>query len=134
LIEEYEKQISNQLEEELESKINNANLKPILTIQQKEEFKKHKEEQLILLKKNKQNIVDFIIDNKDSIRIEDLKIYESIYKCYREKGNCHVCNRLTNIICKNYHNNSYHNNNEVWLCIYHWKQYKIENHILQLIR
>ena len=67
----------------------------------KEELKKHKEEQQILLKENKQNIIDFIIDNKDSIRIEDLKIYEPIYKCYREKGNCHICNSLSNIICKN---------------------------------
>ena len=70
----------------------------------KEELRKHKEEQLILLKENKQNIIDFIIDNKDSIRIEDLKIYEPIYKCYREKGNCHICNILSNIICKNCNN------------------------------
>ena len=46
------------------------------------EIIKHEEEQLILLKENKQTIIDFIIDNKDSIRIKDLKIYELIYKCY----------------------------------------------------
>ena len=30
-------------------------------------------EQQILLKNNKQTIIDFIVGNKDSIRIEDLK-------------------------------------------------------------
>ena len=73
----------------------------------KEELRKHKEEQLILLKENKQNIIDFIIDNIDSIRLEDLKVYEPIYKCYRKKGHCHVCNTISNIIwdnCSNYKN------------------------------
>jgi hypothetical protein len=94
----------------------------------KEEFKKHNEEQLILLKENKQNIIDFIIDNKDSVRIEDLKIYEPIYKCFREKGPCFYCNTITNIICKTCNNNNYHNNKEVWLCTNHWQQHIIENH------
>jgi hypothetical protein len=43
--------------------------KPELKTKMKKEIRKHKEEQQILLKENKQNIVDFIIDNKDSIRI-----------------------------------------------------------------
>ena len=123
LIEECEKRLLDQeSEEELESEINNGNLKPILTIQQKEEFKKHKEGQLILLKENKQNIVNFIIDNKDSIRIEDLKIYEPIYKCYRKKRNCHICNNLSNIICRNC-SNYYNNNKEIWLCKNHWQDH-----------
>ena len=46
-------------------------MKPKLNIQMKEEFKQHQEEQLILLKENKQNIMDFLLDNKDSIRIEE---------------------------------------------------------------
>ena len=71
----------------------------------KKEIRKHKEEQQILLKENKQNIIDFIIDNKDSIRIEDLKIYEPIYKCYTQKGNCHICNNISNIICINCNKN-----------------------------
>jgi hypothetical protein len=82
-------------------------------------------EQQILLKENKQNIIDFILDNKQSIKIEDLKIYESIYKCYREKGNCQVCNTITNIICISCGNYK----NEVWLCTNHWKQHAIKNHI-----
>jgi hypothetical protein len=82
-----------------------------------------------LLKENKQRIIDFLLYNKDSIKIQDLKIYEPIYKCYREKGNCHICNVVSNIICINCSNYK-----EVWLCINHWKQYAIENHNGQLIR
>jgi hypothetical protein len=83
-----------------------------------------------LLKENKQIIIDFLLDNKDSIRIEDLKIYEPVYKCYREKGNCHICKSTTNIICKNCNSYNYNNKNEeVWLCTNHWKQHAIENHI-----
>jgi hypothetical protein len=82
-------------------------------------------EQLILLKEYKQDIIDFIVDNKDSIRIEDLKIYEPIYKCYREKGNCRICNSLSNIICKNCSSNY---KNEIWLCTNHWQQYAIDNY------
>ena len=44
-------------------------LKPDLNAKMKEELKKHKEEQLILLRYNKQNIIDFIVYNKDSIRV-----------------------------------------------------------------
>ena len=100
LLEEYEKENNHQLEKEQEE-LEIEYLKSELKTKMKEEIIKHKEEQLILLKENKQNIIDFIIDNKDSIRIEDLKIYEPIYKCYREKGNCHICNNISNIICIN---------------------------------
>jgi hypothetical protein len=118
LLQEYEKE-----------EIDNDNIKLDLNAKMKEELKKHKEEQLLLLKENKQNIIDFIIDNKDSIRIEDLKSYEPIYKCYREKGHCFYCNTITNIICKNCHNNNYyHNNKEVWLCTNHWQEHGLEHH------
>ena len=65
--------------------------------------------------------------NKESIKIEDLKIYGLVYKCYRKKGNCHICNGLSNIICKNCCNN-YNNNKEIWLCTNHWKQHALGNH------
>jgi hypothetical protein len=81
-------------------------------------------EQQILLKDNKEAIIDFLSANKDSIRIEDLKNYEPIYKCYRKKGNCHVCNSLTNIICVSCN----HNYKEVWVCNNHWKQHVREKH------
>jgi hypothetical protein len=80
------------------------------------------------LKQNQQSIIDFLLDNKDLIRVEDLKIYEPAYKCYREKGNCIVCTALTNIICKNCHHDK-----ELWLCTNHWQEHAIEKHT-QLIR
>jgi hypothetical protein len=102
---------------------------PDLKSKIKEELEKSDIEQQILLKENKQNIIDFLLGNKDSIRIEDLKSYEPIYKCYREKGNCYICNILSNIICKNCCNNYNNNNEEIWLCANHWKQHEIEKHI-----
>lgn len=72
MIEEFEKRLlDKKSEKELENEIYNENMKPKLNIQMKEEFKQHQEEQLILLKENKQNIMDFLLDNKDSIRIEE---------------------------------------------------------------
>ena len=136
LLQEYEKKLNYQLskkEEGEDEELENENLKPQLKAKMKEELKKHKEEQLILLNDNKQNIIDFIVNNKDAVRAEDLKAYEPIYKCYREKGNCYLCNILANIICKNCCNN-YNNNKEIWLCTDHWKQHSIEDHIQQLIR
>ncbi len=41
-----------------------------------------------MLKEYRQNIVYFLLDNNNSIRVDDLKIYEPVYKCYRQKGNC----------------------------------------------
>ena len=99
-----------------------------LTFSIKDELEKQEKEQILLLKANKQTIIDFITDNKDSIRIEDLKIYEPVYKCYRQKGHCHICNSLSNIICKNCYNNSHYNIKEVWLCTSHWQQHSIKEH------
>jgi hypothetical protein len=44
-------------------------LKPDLKAKIKE-FEKSRKEQQILLKENKQNIIDFLLGNKESIRIE----------------------------------------------------------------
>jgi hypothetical protein len=104
--------------------LDKENIKPDPESKIKEEFEKSVREQIILLKENKEAIIDFLLGNKDSIRIEDLKIYEPIYKCYKEKGNCHICNGVSNIICKNCSSD----NKERWLCINHWKQYRIDNH------
>ena len=126
LLQEYEKENNHQLEKEQEE-LEIEYLKSELKAKMKEELKKHKEEQLILLKEYRQNIIDFIIDNKNSIRVEDLKIYEPIYNCYRtEKGNCHICNTKSNIICINCSNY----NNEIWLCINHWQKHTI-NHTIK---
>jgi hypothetical protein len=92
----------------------------------KEEFEKSFREQMILLKDNKQNIINFLVGNKESIKIEDLKAYEPIYKCYREKDCCFYCNDSTNIICISC---SKHRNKEVWVCTNHWKQHARVNHV-----
>jgi hypothetical protein len=102
-------------------------LKPNTKAKIQEDFEKSHREQQILLKQNKQSIIDFLLCNKDSIRVEDLKIYEPIYKCYREKRNCYICNTITNIICINCCNYNY-NDKDVWLCTNHWQQHAIENH------
>jgi hypothetical protein len=110
---------SDKLKEESDNEKLISNLKDRI----KDELEEHEreQEQQILLKDNKQNIIDFLIDNKESIRIEDLKIYGPIYKCYREKNHCQICNNISNIICINCCN---HNpNKEVWLCTNHWKQH-----------
>jgi hypothetical protein len=106
---------------------NREKLEYLLQEYEKNQLEKSDREQQILLKENKQNVIDFLLDNKDSIKIEDLKIYESVYKCYRDKDHCHICNALTNIVFINC-NNSHNNNKEVWLCTNHWNQYAIENH------
>ncbi|HSF50576.1 MAG TPA: hypothetical protein VLA74_07440 [Nitrososphaeraceae archaeon] len=107
---------------------NREKLEYLLLEYYKEQHQKQQEleeEQQILLNEDRRhNIIDFIIDNKDSIRVEDLKIYEPIYKCYRQKENCIICNSLSNIICINCNNY----NKGIWLCADHWKQHAIENH------
>ena len=107
-----------------EGELSNEKLISNLKIQIKDELEKQEKEQQILLKQNKQNIINFLLDNKDSIRIEDMKIYEPVYKCYREKGNCYICNSLSNTICKNCSNYK----NEIWLCTSHWEQHAIDSH------
>jgi hypothetical protein len=79
-----------------------------------------------LLQENKQNIIDFLSVNIDSIRIEDLKIYEPVYKCYRQKGHCHTCNNISNVICISC--NNYQNNEEIWLSTNHWQEHTIDKH------
>jgi hypothetical protein len=101
--------------------VDNESLKLNLKTKIKDELEKSDKEQRILLTENKQNIIDFLLDNKNSIRSEDLKIYEPVYKCYREKGSCHICNSLSNIICINCNDHS-------WLCTNHWQEHVTEKH------
>ena len=85
------------------------------------------QQQIILNEEKRHNIVSFILDNnKDPIKIDDLKINEPIYKCYRARGNCIICNSLSNIICINCTNYS-------WLCTNHWQEHATEKHIPLLI-
>jgi hypothetical protein len=123
---------SKNTDEQSVKEMNIEHLKPDPKSKIKEELEKSHREQLIMLKENKTNIINFLLSNKDSIRIEDLKIYEPIYKCYRQKGNCHICNSLSNIICINCNPN--YNNEETWLCTNHWQKHAIESHNLQWIK
>jgi hypothetical protein len=60
---------------ESEKELNNEHLKPDLKSKIKdEELEKSNREQKILLKEYKQNIIDFLLYNKDSIRIKDLDL------------------------------------------------------------
>ena len=123
LLQEYEKENNHQLEKEQEE-LEIEYLKSELKAKMKEEIIKHKEEQLILLKEYRQNIIDFILDNKNSIRVEDLKIYGLVYKCYRQNSQCHTCNSLSNVICISCSNY----NKESWLCTNHCQEHVIEKH------
>ena len=85
LLEEYEKQLLDKEQQKEQEELEIEYIKPELKAKIEKDIRKHIEEQLILLKDNKQNIIDFIIDNKDSIKVEDMRIYGSVYKCYRKK-------------------------------------------------
>jgi hypothetical protein len=72
-------------------------------------------------RQNKDQIVEFIMNIKDRISIEDLRVYEPIWTSNRNKGKCSVCNKFANIHCINCSNN-------VWLCTDHWKQHNVDKH------
>jgi hypothetical protein len=46
---------------------------------------------------NKDQIVESLINIKDRIRIEDLRVYEPIWTIKREKCKCSLCNEFANI-------------------------------------
>ena len=84
---------------------------------------KNKEIEYQVIKDNKDTIINFILENKNSIKVDDLKISEPVYKCYRkEKGKCSICNIISNIMCINC-------NNHIWLCTNHWQEHITEKHI-----
>jgi hypothetical protein len=66
--------------------------------------------------------VDFFINIKDKVRIEDLIVYEPIWTLKREKGKCSICQDFANVHCINC------SNNNVWLCVVHWKQHNMDKH------
>jgi hypothetical protein len=71
---------------------------------------------------NKDRIVEFFMNIKDSIIIEDLRVYEPIWNFKREKGKCSICQEFANIHCINC------SNNNAWLCVDHWKQHNVDKH------
>jgi hypothetical protein len=73
-----------------------------------EEYQKHKDE-----------LLDLLMSIKDKVRIEDLDIHEPIWTSDREKAKCSSCQEFANIKCINCRN--------VWLCIDHWREHKLNS-------
>jgi hypothetical protein len=67
----------------------------------------------------KDQIVEFFMNIKDKIKLEDLTIYESIFTSNKEKGKCSICNEFANIRCVNCRDN-------ILLCVDHWNRHKID--------
>jgi hypothetical protein len=76
-----------------------------------EEYQRHRDELVNLFMGLKE---------KDKIKIEDLTLYEPIFTSNRQKSKCSICQEFANIHCINCGN--------VWLCVDHWKQHKIDYH------
>jgi hypothetical protein len=70
----------------------------------------------------KDQIVEFFMRIKNRVRIEDLIVYEPTSSFKREKSKCLICEEFANIHCINC------SNNDVWLCVDHWKQHEMEYH------
>ena len=64
-----------------------------------------------------------LLKEKDKIKIEDLTLYEPIFTSNIQKSKCSICQDLANIHCINCSIND-----NVWLCVDHWKYHKINKH------
>jgi hypothetical protein len=75
--------------------------------------------------RNRAEIVNLFIGlkEKDKIKIEDLILYEPIFTLNIQKSKCSICQEFANIHCINCSNN-----NNLWLCIDHWKQHNMDKH------
>ncbi len=79
----------------------------------KEEYQQHKD-----------TLVDFFMNMKDRVRIEDLIVHEPVWTIKREeKGKCSICNEFANIHCVNCEDN-------ILLCVNHWGSHKVDYHKL----
>ena len=63
------------------------------------------------------------LKEKDKIKIEDLTLYEPFFTSNIQKSKCSICQDLANIHCINCSIND-----NVWLCVDHWKYHKINKH------
>ena len=66
-------------------------------------------------------ILEFFMNIKDRISIEDLRVYEPIWTLKIEKGKCSICNEFANIHCVNC-------KDTIWLCVDHWGYHKKDIH------
>ena len=67
-------------------------------------------------------MVNLFMNLKDKIKIEDLTLYEPIFKLNIQKSKCFICQEFANIHCINC------NHNNAWLCVDHWKQHNLDKH------
>ena len=77
-----------------------------------EEYQRHRGE-----------LVNLFMGLKHKIKIEYLTLYEPISTLYIQKSKCSICQEFANIHCI-----ICGNNKDVWLCVDHWQQHKIECH------
>jgi hypothetical protein len=61
------------------------------------------------------------LKEKEKIKIEDLTLYEPIFISKIQKNKCCICQEFANIHCINC-------KSDMWLCVNHWRQHKIEYH------
>lgn len=73
--------------------------------------------------RHRDELVNLFMGIKDKIKIEDLTLYEPIFMSNIQKSKCSICNEFANIHCINCCNND-----NVWLCVDHWKQHKKDKH------
>jgi hypothetical protein len=80
----------------------------------KEEYQKYRTE-----------IVNLFMSQKEKykIKIEDLTLHELIFTSNIQKSKCFICQEFANIHCINCSDD-----NNVWLCVDHWKQHKTDYH------
>jgi hypothetical protein len=72
--------------------------------------------------KYKDELVEFFMSIKHTVRIEDLQMAEPIWASDREKAKCSVCREFANIHCLNC------SSGNVWLCADHWRRHKVNKH------
>jgi hypothetical protein len=82
-----------------------------------EEYQKYRDE-----------LVNLFISQKDKIKIEDLTVYEPIFTSNIQKSKCSICQEFANIYCTNC------SNNNVWLCVDHWRQHKNVSHSSRILK
>jgi hypothetical protein len=68
-------------------------------------------------------ILEFFMNIKDRVSIEDLRVYEPIWTLKIEKGKCSICNEFANIHCVNC-------KDTIWLCVDDWRYHKADYHKL----
>src|ERR671921_2871342 len=73
--------------------------------------------------RHRDELVNLFMGLKDKIKKEDLTLYEPIFTSNIQKSKCFICQGFANIHCINCSNND-----NVWLCVDHWRQHIKDKH------